>query len=241
MMMFEVRKNHYDLVILPNSSSGDTINAALVNATNKVSAYDSKREFIFTHPLIIKDGYKHAALGPLSLLKTMGHKIDVVTNSHHLVYTAQEKKSAMAIAQKLIKDDSQFVTMAFFRGARGSKQLSNECWSRILERFDDAMSNTIQWVEILSPDIESPLREEYDVYQSSNLRELGLVLANLSGFICCDTGPLHLADAAGAKCIGLYTHTNIENFGVLGEKSVNITNIDNFNALSICRSLNLAT
>jgi ADP-heptose:LPS heptosyltransferase len=46
--------------------------------------------------------------------------------------------------------------------------------------------------------------------------------------MCADTGPLHLADAAGAACIGLFTNTNIEHYGCLNDRSVNVTDIKNF-------------
>lgn len=59
----------------------------------------------------------------------------------------------------------------------------------------------------------------------------------MDGFICCDTGPLHLADAAGANCIGLYTHTSIERYGLLGSNTVNVDGLDNLDAAQILKSL----
>lgn len=51
----------------------------------------------------------------------------------------------------------------------------------------------------------------------TDLLELGSLLAQARLFIGCDTGPLHLAAAAGVKCIGLFGPTSGERNGPYGE------------------------
>jgi ADP-heptose:LPS heptosyltransferase len=65
------------------------------------------------------------------------------------------------------------------------------------------------------------------------------VLKHLDTFICCDTGPLNLADAARSSCIGLYSHTNSNSFGVIGENTINVADIENLDAQAIGKQLNL--
>ena len=77
---------------------------------------------------------------------------------------------------------------------------------------------------MLNPDIKALLSKENDTFQSSDMRCLAVNLKYLDGFICCDTGSIHLA-GAGATCIGLYTETALKTYGVVGENSMNIDNI----------------
>jgi ADP-heptose:LPS heptosyltransferase len=123
--------------------------------------------------------------------------------------------------------------IAYFRGARGDKRLSDATWLSILNKFESDSNYNIQWIEILSPDIVVPLKDGILTFSSNDMRHLASCLKNMDAFICCDTGPLHLADAAGVNCIGLFNKTNPIVFGVLGNNSINVEDIVNFDAREI--------
>lgn len=232
--IFDLRKNTYDLVIVPYSSVTDSMMSSMLDARNKVSEYAKDRLPAAPHSSPLPIRHPHAALESLDVLKGMGIKLEEQYD-HTMAFSEDETRQAEAIVSELKKEST--ITLAYFRGARGEKQLDEATWQNILSKFDEVTGKQVNWVEILSPDIPAPLNPETQTYQSKDMRLLAAVLKQMDGFICCDTGPLHLADAAGANCIGLYTHTSIERYGLLGTNTVNVDGLDNLDAAQILKSL----
>jgi len=232
--MAKLRRNRYDLVLLPYASVGDSMMAALMNAKNKVAEYNPQRNLASPHSNPPVNRHPHAALESLDVLVGMGMTV-TPPYDHTMAFSEQEAQQGQAVAAEL-RGTHQGQTMAYFRGARGEKQLDEATWQTIVDKFDQASNNTIQWVEVLSPDISAPLKEGRKTFQSKDMRHLAAVLKELDGFICCDTGPLHLADAAGAKCIGLFTHTNITRYGLLGENCVDVDGLENLDAAQVLKA-----
>lgn len=236
-MLKEVKKITYDMILLPRTSAGDTVITALLDGRNKVSSHHPKRNVICRHAVPINNRRKHASLGPLSILEGLGHTL-VEPLLHTLAFTEEELDKGLQASQAL-RNNPGSVTIAYFRGARGDKLLSEQTWLTILSKFETATNQQVQWVEILCSDITSPIKAGVKTFKTSDLRHLASVLKHLDAFICSDTGPLHMADAAGASCIGLYSHTNPESFGVIGENTINVVDIENLDAPAIGKKLKL--
>lgn len=231
----KLKKKQYDLLLAPVCSASDSIVAAMLNAKNKVSSYNEKRLLAFPHALRFEQTYSHSALNQLPLLQRLGNQLTFPLR-HELSFTDTALAKAHLLSRKYIGDNDG-INIAFFRGARGSKKLTDKQWVNILANFESELGEKINWTEILSPDIQIPLRDEMKNFTTKNMRLLGAFLTNFDGFICCDTGPLHLADAAGAKCIGIYTDTSPKTYGLLGHQCVYITDINNFDVNEIASKL----
>jgi ADP-heptose:LPS heptosyltransferase len=233
--IFKLRRTVYDLLIMPHSSASDTAICALLNARNKVSFYGPRNQYVFPQSFDIRNHNPHAALSALALLEALGHSAQ--GHDHTMVFSATEEAGGKAVTHgfKL----SSPLCIAYFRGARGNKVIEDATWLRIRQDFDAARPQAIKWVEILSPDIRSSLIPSTATFEAADLRHLAAVLKHVDAFICADTGPLHLADAAGAACIGLFTTTNIEHYGCLNDRSINITDVPNFHADKVLLKLNL--
>jgi ADP-heptose:LPS heptosyltransferase len=222
--IFTLRRTVYDLLIMPHSSSSDALICAFLNARNKVSFYGPRDRHVFPQSFDIRQHSPHAALSALALLEALGHSVQ--GHDHTMVFSDAEDAAGKAVASRLKAQAP--ICIAFFRGARGNKVIDDTTWLRILQEFDQARPNSIKWVEILSPDLRSPLKPGTSTFESADLRHLAAVLKHVDLFMCADTGPLHLADAAGAACVGLFTTTNIEHYGVLNDRSVNVTDVEHF-------------
>ena len=223
----QLNTNQYDLLLASHCSASDAITSASIAARNKVSRYDERRILAFPNSLKKSISRKHAAHTCLFLLEQLGHQL-VLPLKHQLAFSQDEINQGKDLSQEYIQEDA--LNLVFFRGARGAKRLSAANWEKILKSFEGGVDKKINWIEILSPDIQTSLRENTRTFTTSNMRLLGSFLKNFEGFLCCDTGPLHLADAADVKCLGVYTHTHIESFGLLGNKSMHITDINDFDA-----------
>lgn len=242
----KTREHVYDLLYMPHSSSSDTLICAFVHARNKIAFWGEETVGVFRHAIRMEPESPHAALSPLTLLNNSqgaaesgqpesGHPVD-----HRLVFSQAEIEAGNETVRAL-KDGASHC-FAYFRGARGAKIIPDSTWLDIRARFDKAMqargNDRVRWIEILSPDISAPLVPGTVTYQSADLRQLAAVLRATDVFLCADTGPLHLADAADARCVGLYNVTNPLHYGCLNEHSINVTDIDNLDASTIlCRLL----
>lgn len=231
--MFKLRQTVYDLLIMPHSSASDTLICAFLNARNKVSFYGPRNQHVFPQAFDIPTYNPHAALSALALLEALGHRCE--GHDHSMVFSETEQASGLATVQGL---KAQFpLCIAYFRGARGNKIIDDQIWLKIRQSFDETRPHQIKWVEILSPDIRSTLVPDTATFESTDLRYLAAVLKYVDIFICADTGPLHLADAAGAACVGLFTATHVAHYGCLNNRSLNVTNVQNFNAQTVLKQL----
>lgn len=229
-------KENYDLILCPFGSSTDTIISGLISSRNKVSSYDNTRSSIFPNSNQYDEKFTHTAYKPLSILEAMGNKLHFPIK-HHITLSSDEKIKGIVDANRL-KVNINELNVAFFRGARGKKRLSDATWNNILDRIESVSKVKVNWIEILSKDLDYPLRQsDCRTFYSEDMRHLGSVLRHWDGFICCDTGPLHLADAVGATCIGLFTETNINDFGTLGSNSINIQGLEKLDEKTVFEKL----
>ncbi|USP06040.1 lipopolysaccharide heptosyltransferase family protein [Vibrio sp. LQ2] len=234
-----LRKRVFDLCLSPSVSAQSSVLCSLMSARNKIS-YTSRYDNAFTHTFPVHKVYSHAALCNLSLLPQL-HSSELLVNpwnSHQISISEEECRQGFEAKGALADDESLCLT--FFRGARGDKKLTDVEWLNILRQFERAHHQPITWIEIMGPEIEAPLCRNIQTYRSKSLRELACFLRHTDGFISCDTGPLHLADAAGASCIGLYTHTDPAVYGLLGERCFHVTDLDNIDAATILQALESA-
>ncbi|CAH1585972.1 glycosyltransferase family 9 protein [Vibrio rotiferianus] len=209
----ELTKNSYDLLLAPSPGACDIFVSALIPSQNKVSFKNNKTETVFEHSSVTQSDFYHGAYKPLSILQGLGHELPKQLD-HEILFTTEELVDGIKQAHRLSQDNK--LSFAFFRGARGKKQLTDEEWKAILREFERQHDQETHWVEVLSPDVRAPLFPDTDILDCKSLRALGATLRYLDGFLCCDTGPLHLADAAGATCYGFYTETCPQRFGLMG-------------------------
>lgn len=217
--MQQLKTQVFDLLVTPYSSSEDSLIASMIPARNKVASDHPGRNSAFTHVFDNSMAEKHSAFSKLFLVERLTkQKLNRV--NHTMAFT--DRELAEGIVEKQLLCRSHEPTIVFFRGSRGAKKLNDQQWREILDTIQSYSPVSIQWIEILSPDIKSSLISNSLTYQNNNMRALGSFLKNTTEFLSCDTGPLHLADAAGVQCIGLFTHTCPKKYGVLGENSISI-------------------
>ncbi|NLS11532.1 glycosyltransferase family 9 protein [Vibrio sp. SM6] len=223
----DLRQQPFDVIFAPNDSAEDAALTALIPARNKISRDTLNRNEAYTHVFPYQGEKKHAALASLYLLPAAGFPLAPI--DHSIEFCAKEKAFGEQEVDKIQSDQTEnALLIAYFRGARGAKLLPDSYWDSLLDRFEQKVDKPIQWVEVLSPDIPEPLRSDIDTFSSPNLRLLASYLTQVDAFICCDTGPLHLADSANVKCIGLYNRTCTTTFGLLSDPSVCVKNIETF-------------
>ncbi|CAK1952063.1 glycosyltransferase family 9 protein [Photobacterium swingsii] len=233
----ELKKQDYDLVLMPYQSVGDAVTSALMNGRNKASFVSDINGIAFPHAVTEDGCERHFAFKPLKILEGIGNQLEK-PYGYEIILSDGEVESATTALRDLSKDSGARV-LAYFRGARGTKVLSDNVWRGIVAKFKDYDPENTICVEILSPDIQTPLEGDTQVYQNADMRALAAFLAQCDMFICSDTGPLHLADAAGANCVGLFTETDPTVYGCIGANTVNLTDIEHIDVSAIYSRLGL--
>lgn len=243
--MRHCRSKPYDVLFMPHPSSTDILIGGYIHARNKVSFVRDRIIPVYPHSVQETHAHPHAAKTPLALIDAADSQNKPF--SHLMTLTEQERETAKQQVGELRGDvasaaaaASTVYAVAYFRGARGKKIISNANWWWIREQFDQASPTPIVWIEILSPDVTEPLTPDTLTWQSKNLRALGAFVGACDLFICGDTGPLHLADAAGARCLGLFTATNPEHYGCMGRDCINVTDFADIDPRGILQAVDVS-
>ncbi|MDO6764323.1 glycosyltransferase family 9 protein [Agarivorans sp. 1_MG-2023] len=233
-----LRKKPYDLILLPYGGSSDRIVASMIESKNVVAFYGRADAAVCSHTFKYQGRYSHFALSCMELLEQL-HDAEPSDYYARLVLSDVEQQQARDQLVELIGEDNSKPCLAYFRGARGAKVIADQDWQTLLDKFKQHYGNQVNVIEILSPDVVKPLTDADFTYSNGDLRKLAAFLQQVPLFFCGDTGPLHLASSAGAHCVGLFTVTNIAQYGCLGEHAVNLSDLAAINAAELLAELGL--
>jgi len=219
----QTRQTIYDLVIMPHASASDTIIGGMLHGRNKVAFRTARTAAVYPHAYEVTPKQSHAAYTALALIEALGHRLDAQPD-HTMVFDEDE----LTLGQQTVAElrGSAKYCVAFFRGARGNKVIADTQWHLVIDQLNEALPQDITWVEVLSPDVREPLINGCLTFESPDLRRLASVLRACDLFLCGDTGPLHLADAALARCVGLFTATDTKHYGCLSHHCLDVTLIE---------------
>lgn len=109
-------------------------------------------------------------------------------------------------------------TLGIFAHATGAKCLPPEWWRQLVDCLQ-ARTPSIRLVEFLPEDARTRLNGVVPGTFTPELRMLGAKLAATSLVVIADGGVMHLADAAGASVLALFTTTAPSQYGPRGPGS----------------------
>ncbi|TRW27159.1 glycosyltransferase family 9 protein [Flavobacterium zepuense] len=113
------------------------------------------------------------------------------------------------------------LTICLFTNATGNKCYSNQWWEAfyngLVESFPD-----YNFIEMLPVENISRLDSIIPSFYSTNIREIGAIIANASLFIAADSGVMHLASAVGTPTIGLFSVTSEQVYAPYNKHSLAI-------------------
>ncbi len=232
------RQKSYDLLFnIVSGSVSSQIVASLVQANYKVAYEDKKSWMALTHEVQAEGWFVHSALNHLELLKPLGYQKPHNPPVMDIKLTQKEKEFGEKELIKVLQSNKKTKAVALFRNARFEKRLSDTWWSEfvdtLLQKYHD-----IAIIDILSPDVPTPLNEKVLSYSNKNLRKLGAFFHACDAYISSDTGPMHLAQASGAKVFALFNKTNPASFGVLDGCGKNII-IDHLTPQEVAKEIEI--
>lgn len=220
-----LRRRHYDLAIDPNiHSSGNRIALALCAARYRLGFAGPDQWLRLTHAAARPAAERHQARQALDLLT---EAIDGPPPKIHRDLGVYPGTEARLRAERLLREalgpawrKRPRPLMGFFVEASGPKRLPAAWWRRwhaALER--DAFLTPVQ---VLAPG-EAPLIPAAAALGTADLDVLAAAMARMDLFVAADSGPMHLAAAAGVPVIGLFTATEPADYAPLGRDCLALT------------------
>jgi ADP-heptose:LPS heptosyltransferase len=212
-LLRRLRRAHYDVAIHLGgaSSSFGALLARLSGAPERVGAAGRGRNFFFTTALVA-DRHPHKVDQMLAFVRALGIE---ATGERCLVLAPEERERA---ATFLREHCGAARPIAIFVGARGHKGKS---WSlaSLATIAARVRARGLRLLVVLGPEEESSLGAIRDalgeaVYvHGRGLREVAALLAGCAAVVTPDSGPMHLAMAAGAPTVALFRKSNHARWG----------------------------
>ncbi len=223
-LLRRLRGNRYDLSIDPNGKSASgRLALALVSSRWRLGFRVEGSWSPITHGVTLPQQTLHEAQRPLLLLQALQGgkqaKQMIATATLHLALRDEEKCKGAQTLQSLLAvkptQDNETLVLGLFRHARRDKRIADEWWLSWIQEFHK-IAPQVCMLEVLSPDVTKPLLGDAATLQIADLRLLAAVLSQLDIFVCADTGPMHLASAAGVPTIALFNATTPALYGPVG-------------------------
>jgi ADP-heptose:LPS heptosyltransferase len=215
------------------------INVARGSSSGRMSIQKAKARYKFfgdldENAIQIYPDHMHMAKHPVYVLRTELDKLGFETQNTpvpamDLRLDAAELAHAKAELDKLVPADKK--TISIFTYATGAKCYTPDWWLPVYEslqaRFPD-----YNIIEVLPAENVSQIHFAAPTFYSHDVREIAALIANTAVFIGADSGIMHLASAAKAPTVGLFSVTDALRYGPYGNGSVAVnTNETDANGL----------
>lgn len=220
-----LRRRRYDLAIDPNvHSTGNRIALALCGARHRLGFAGPDQWLRLSHAAA-RPTEPHQARQPLSLFDAIEGPRPRIYRELAVYPGAEAQRRAAALLRGTLESspvsrEKGATLVGFFTGAAGRKRLPAEWWRRWLDALTRETSPTP--VQILAPG-EAPLASGIAAFGTPELDVLAAAMGRMDLFVAADSGPMHLAAAAGAPVIGLFTATNPAQYAPLGRSCLSLT------------------
>lgn len=220
-----LRRRRYDLAIDPNiQSSSNRIALALCGARYRLGFAGPDQWLRLTHAAPRPAAERHQARQALYLLT---EAVDGPKPRIHRELAVYPGTDARRRAERLLREalgparrKRPGPLVGFFTEASGPKRLPDAWWRRWHAALTRETSLTP--VQVLAPG-ETPLIPGVAALGTADLDVLAAAMARMDLFLAADSGPMHLAAAAGTPVIGLFTATAPGQYAPLGRGCLSLT------------------
>ena len=201
----QIRKNRYDIAVnVDQSSSSGRLSVLFANSRSKIlgSVIDELRKKY-------ADYDHHAKFPVYNLWKHLG-LIRLYEGENRMPpVDLKLEASEIAEGQKILRDlvRNENLTICLFTFATGQKCYSQQWWVHFYEKLRAEFPH-VNIIEILPLHKVSGLSSRIASFYSTDIREIGSVIANCALFIGADSGIMHLASSVKTPTVGLFSVTD---------------------------------
>jgi ADP-heptose:LPS heptosyltransferase len=208
------RAHQYDLVIDPTpNSTGGRIMVALSRARWRLGFAGESQWLRLDYAADVARCDRHEALRPLGLLEqAFGYEVVPGRPRLRIASSADElAEGARLLRERLDRAARQAgacsKVIGFFASARGKKDLGPEWWRAFWRAYLELQPDTTP-LEVLPAADHPPIDPQFATVHCASPRRLAATISHVDRFFSADTGPMHLASAAGVPTIAFFDRTN---------------------------------
>ena len=216
-----MRRAHYDLAIDvdPQSQTGRLL-LLKARATWTLGFSGPMKSGSVTHAVAVPEQVQNKGQRPVYLLRqALGADTEADYPAPDIRLDDAELAQGRRVLERVLAtspaEAEQRKTIGVFANATGPKQLGGDWWNPLLATLE-RLRPDCRLVEIVPMSGRSMLDSRYPSYFSTDLRQLGGVLANLDGYLSLDCGIMHLACASRVPTLGIFTTTRADEWGPYG-------------------------
>lgn len=224
-----IKKQHYDTIFLLKRSLSAALMTFKTNAS-KIIGFDTQfRRPFLTNPIKYKKGEKQEAFAFLDLL----YNINIPVSDLNL--NLYEDIAAKNQIYKLLnKDETNPKVLIIAKSTREDKEIKVDLWVKIIEYLSRQKNFSFYFIGLdkekkyyeniinEANKLNSNLRF-YNYCGSLNLKQCISLINRMDMAIGIDTGFCHAASAFNIPTLSIYGHTSINQWGLLGKKSINFS------------------
>jgi len=219
------RANRYDLVIEPslNSSSG-RIAMMLARARWRLG-FGGEEQWHRLDFAAVPPDVRHEALRPLALAEqAFGYSIAPGTARLRVANSTEELAAGARLFRESVARGARqprpgAPVIGFFASARGPKDLGAGWWREFWAAYLALRPDTVP-IEVLPSATHPAVASDFATVHCASPRLLAATVARADWFFSADTGPMHLASAAGVPTIAFFDQTNPAAFGPIKPNDV---------------------
>lgn len=220
------RATRYDLAIDPVANSlGGRIALRLCRARALLGFGSESQWLHLDFAAELPAELRHEVLRPLALLQqAFGHvvgpgmaRMRVANSDGEIRHGAELLSDRLGRAAR--QPGAGATVIGFFASARGQKNLGAQWWREFWVAYLEAQPDTAP-LEVLPSASYPPVNGNFASVHCPSPRMLAAAISHATAFFSADTGPMHLASAAGVPTIAFFNRTNPAVFGPLGPKDV---------------------
>jgi lipopolysaccharide heptosyltransferase II len=227
-----LKAKNFDTVFLLHRSFTRTLICRLAGIANRFGYTNRKRAFLLTQKILLpKKDSLHRIDYYLNIIEKAGLKVE--DRYLEFFFDQEDTKSVETFLESNGIWKSDFLAVINPAGNWALKRWPKEYWAALADRLirDFAAKVVITGSasdKALALDIQSLMQEKALIACAAlKLKELGALSRRSDLFITADTGPLHIANASGAKnIIALFGPTSVQITGPYPQKNVIILQKD---------------
>lgn len=211
------RSRRYDLAVDPSVNAvSNRIAVSLCRARYKLGFAGPEQWIRLTHAAAVPPDEPHQALLAVHLLRAGIPGIDVSVHEHLEVRPDESARKAAAQLLENVRNGPKCgPEIGFFTNATGEKRLPASWWREWAETIRSS-SDSPRLVQVVPPGAGESLLPGIATLSLKDLDRLAACIALFDLFVAADSGPMHLAAAAGTPTIGLFRATDPADYAPLG-------------------------
>lgn len=213
-----LRKRGFDLAIDPNDMSVSNRLGVLLSGAKKRLGFAGEDQWLrLDYAAPRPHNEPHQALAALHLLSQGFTGLEATLLGNYKVLPGEKAVAAAADHWRTAfgGEPPQTPVLGFFIQATDAKQLPQSWWHTWLAAIQNT-ADAPRLLQLLPPGDTPALSPEVAFTRIAPLDELAATLAHLSVFVAADSGPMHLAAAAGIPTLGLFCATDPAHYRPLG-------------------------